>query len=1287
MDTNKRPSNGTTSRELLLKEARKQMEIPIIIIESKCSEAGVASGIEENTPKSAGYGPPSQSIDVELFPVRETSVIRNQSMERRIGVTNQHLPQISPRGLQSSEVSKTETDDDKENSNVELCCTGSIDKDYEMTQETSFGLQGSMDSFEEKKAPIISDHTNCMIKESEVGQSNRPIEHRIKKVSFIDQFHPDQPISVQPRFIIPGSAASRKISTGSFGYYLNPGSHSISSSETMYLAPPYKSHKISVFSLTSEASIPESDRTFSDTIEALPHADHYRDLAGIIIEDIRQRPTLYQLREKEIFPEPNSPTNVTFNVLGNELVDEKDAETGVRKPETSAGLKFGWIRGVLIRCLLSIFGVMLFLRLTWIVGQAGIGLASVIVLMSTVVTTITTMSMSAICTNGEVKGGGAYYMISRSLGPEFGGSIGVVFSLASALGAAMHVIGFAETVRDLMWEHEAFITGNMLHEVRIIGTVTCVLLVIILLIGMDWEAKAQLVLLVSLMVAILSYFVGTFIPPSSEKQWKGVVGYNGDTFTTNFGPKYTDGNSFFSVFAILFPSATGILAGANMSGDLKDPQKAIPKGTFLAILITSLVYLAMIWTSGGCLLREAIGPTAATVIDFVAGNWTTLQLNPDITIVTNCSQLNGTCKYGSLHDNRIVGLVSPFRPLIIAGIFSATLSSALASMLGAPKMFQALASDKLFPGIKYFSKGHGPRDDPHRGYILTFAICVAVTCIGSLDIIAPVISNIFLMAYALINYSCFNESIANTPGFRPAFRYYNKWISLVGSLLCLAFMFLTNWWAALVTVVIVVILYIYVKYKKPDVNWGSSTQANAYKKALVSTLKLVNVEEHVKNFRPQILALTGFPSNRVDLVDFCSTITKRQSLLACGHVFEGDMSEHVKRIKSTAAYSWFKSSKIKAFYNSVAAPTFRIGVQVLLQAFGLGKLRPNTIIIGFKSDWQTADPRKVYDYYHVIQDAFDLNFGVGILSIPGGCDRKKVQDNFMDKMTDLDEEEHAYDNIGELEDDLEENDTTDKETSMNKVPSSANSMSNNVTLESHKKLNIIHEITENNSFVREADGVKQYSFTTPSASNDAPPIPISHDNSRRFRNTQYGTIDVWWLYDDGGLTLLIPYILSQRKQWKNCKLRVFCIGTKKDTAAEDETRMATLLNKFRIQYSQLTIISDLSKKPQLSTYKDFEGLIYEWRLRKDESHDDFMWKIADDDLTCHKERTYRNLRLREELKRYSTEASLIVMSLPTPRKVQCPAGLYMGWLEMLTRGMPPILLLRGNQQSVLTYYS
>ncbi|KAL4227262.1 hypothetical protein ACF0H5_012708 [Mactra antiquata] len=1077
---------------------------------------------------------------------------------------------------------------------------------------------------------------------------------------------------------IPFAPANfRRISSQPFGYVYEAPPSRKSSMEafhyTPYMGRPSQHGKVSVFSI---GDVSDSGTIGGDATESLPQLEHYR----VSVFD-NQRPTLYQLRDDEKNAEPMSPTGPPTELFADELYDDPDPEKGKNDSVTSPGLKFGWIQGVLVRCLLNIFGVMLFLRLSWVTGQAGIGLATVIIILSAVVTSITTMSMSAICTNGEVKGGGAYYMISRSLGPEFGGSIGVVFSLANAVAAAMYVVGFAETVRDIMWENDAYITGNSIHEVRIIGIAACCLCLAIVFIGMEWEAKAQLVLLGILTIAIINFFIGTFIPPDNEKKWTGVVGYNEETFSTNFGPHFTEGNSFFSVFAIFFPAATGVLAGANISGDLKNPQTAIPKGTFLAILLTSLVYIAMVWAIGGCITLTAVGEFLFPELALDIATNTTMV--PTIDLVQSCDQFNQTCNSGLLVDNGMVGIASAWRPLILAGIFSATLSSALASMVGAPKVFQALAKDKLFPHIEFFAKEFGRNNEPKRAYILCFFICLAMVCIGSLDLLAPIISNFFLMAYAMINFSCFDASVANSPGFRPGFKYYNKWISLIGSLLCISVMFLINWWAALVTFVIVTGLYFYVKQTKPDVNWGSSTQANAYKDALKTTLKLINVDDHVKNFRPQILVLSGYPRNRANLVDFASSITKKQSLLVCGHVFQGDLEEHMTRLRSMSAYRWFQNRKLKAFYSSVCAPTFRIGVQVLLQAVGVGKLRPNTLLLGFKCNWQKEDPHEVLDYFNVIQDAFDLRYGVGILRVADGFDRNKVPDDILD----LDSPE-LFDSDDELDDD-EDNNTDDSKKINNKdvqtTETSKNiknsNITNNIPL---KRLNTLDEGMENLAYeadVSSTTNSPNTKTTVPQTVQDSQTTPVN------FRNKHYGTIDVWWLYDDGGLTLLLPYILHQRKQWKNAKLRVFCLGTKKGDVKEDQTRMASLLSKFRIEYSELTVVTEINKKPQLSTYREFESLVHQWRVKPGEFQEEFPWKISDADLVEHKAKTYRHLRLRERLLEHSKDASLIVMTLPVPRKTSCPAGLYMGWLEILTKGLPPTLLLRGNQESVLTYYS
>lgn len=183
-------------------------------------------------------------------------------------------------------------------------------------------------------------------------------------------------------------------------------------------------------------------------------------------------------------------------------------------------------------------------------------------------------------------------------------------------------------------------------------------------------------------------------------------------FRTNFFPDYRldkstgKNHDFFSVFSIFFPAATGILAGANISGDLTDPQKSIPKGTLLAILLTTLSYLGMAVMAGAVMARDATGD----VEHLLDGTF------------LNCEAHN--CTFGLQHSFQVIELVSAFGPLIYAGCFAATLSSALASLVSAPKVFQALCKDELYPKIKWFAKGFGKNNEPVRGYVLTFIIAI-----------------------------------------------------------------------------------------------------------------------------------------------------------------------------------------------------------------------------------------------------------------------------------------------------------------------------------------------------------------------------------------------------------------------------------------------------------------------------------------------------------------------------------------------------------------------------------
>ncbi|XP_077174265.1 solute carrier family 12 member 1 isoform X2 [Paroedura picta] len=1000
-------------------------------------------------------------------------------------------------------------------------------------------------------------------------------------------------------------------------------------------------------------------KTFGhNTVEAIPKIDYYRN-TGSITGAKMIRPSLMDIHEQ-------LAKNIA--VTSVDKFTKADGTTGgetepKNEEETQGGfVKFGWVKGVLVRCMLNIWGVMLFIRLSWIVGQAGIGLGVVVICLSVVVTTLTGISMSAICTNGVVRGGGAYYLISRSLGPEFGGSIGLIFAFANAVAVAMYVVGFAETVVELLKSSNAIMVDES-NDIRIIGAITVVLLLGISVAGMEWEAKAQVVLLIILLIAIVNFFIGTVIPSSREKKARGFFNYQASIFAENFGPDFREGEGFFSVFAIFFPAATGILAGANISGDLEDPQGAIPKGTMLAILITTVAYVAVAICAAASVVRDATGNVNDTVVSGTHCNGSSAcALGYDF---SSCK--TQTCGYGLMNNFQVMSMVSGFGPLITAGIFSATLSSALASLVSAPKVFQALCKDNIYRALHFFAKGYGKNNEPIRGYILTFLIAMAFILIAELNTIAPIISNFFLASYALINFSCFHASYAKSPGWRPAFRYYNMWVSLFGAMLCCGVMFVINWWAALITYAIELFLYIYVTYKKPEVNWGSSAQALYYVTAIDSALELTTVDDHVKNFRPQCIVLTGEPMTRPALLDITHSFTKNNGLCICCEVYTGPRKLCVKEMNGGMAtkQAWLTKNKRKAFYAAVAADSFRDGVKSLLQASGLGRMRPNTLVLGFKKDWRDATAVQVENYMGIIHDAFDFEFGVIIVRISQGFDISQAL-QVQEELKKLEFERQA------LEATIKKSECQEGSHGIRGFFRKAAKL--NITKRAPRKGNSINTISS---------------------------IHVGEFNQRLLEvSTQFkkkqgkGTIDVWWLFDDGGLILLIPYILTLRKKWKDCKLRIFT-GGKVTRLEEERLTMASLLNKFRIKFADIYIIGDINMKPNKESWKFFEEMIEPYRLHEsckdlttaEKLRREAPWKITDAELEAFREKSYRQVRLNELLQEHSRAANLVVVSLPVARKGTVSDLLYMAWLEILSKNLPPVLLIRGNHKNVLTFYS
>jgi solute carrier family 12 sodium/potassium/chloride transporter 2 len=198
-------------------------------------------------------------------------------------------------------------------------------------------------------------------------------------------------------------------------------------------------------------------------------------------------------------------------------------------------------------------------------------------------------------------------------------------------------------------------------------------------------------------------------------------------------------------------------------------------------------------------------------------------------------------------------------------------------------------------------------------------------------------------------------------------QFYNKWLSFFGFVVCIIIMFLLSWQASLLTVSIVFFLYLLVLYRKPDVNWGSSSQEQAYKSMIAAAHQLQQTGDHVKNYHPQILVLAGNPFSRPPLIDIANLITKSSSLLMIGDVKTEKMSPNDRNKKVKEAYKYFSEKNIKAFYNLIDDVNIDLGIKLMIQSSGFGRLSPNIVLMGYQTHWATTGYSSLKTYYNILQ--------------------------------------------------------------------------------------------------------------------------------------------------------------------------------------------------------------------------------------------------------------------------------------------------------------------------------
>ncbi|XP_026992859.1 solute carrier family 12 member 4 isoform X2 [Tachysurus fulvidraco] len=1037
----------------------------------------------------------------------------------------------------------------------------------------------------------------------------------------------------------------------------------------------------------------------SNTDSAAKRNDFYDRNLALFEEELDIRPKVSSLLSRLV-----NYTNITQGAKEHEEAESADASK--RKMPKSPNM--GTLMGVYLPCLQNIFGVILFLRLTWIVGTAGVVQSFLIVFMCCSCTMLTAISMSAIATNGVVPAGGAYFMISRSLGPEFGGAVGLCFYLGTTFAAAMYILGAIEIFLKYLVPQAAIFhvtdahadNSVMLNNMRVYGTICLSLMAVVVFVGVKYVNKFASLFLTCVIISIVSIYAGAvksiFQPPEfpicmlgnrtlardlfnecaktvlegnetvPSKLWRnfcssengssfhcdeyfaqnnvteiqGIPGLASGIIRENMWGDYMDkgqilekpglpsedihgsmesfryyvsadiATCFTLLVGIFFPSATGIMAGSNRSGDLRDAQKSIPVGTILAISTTSLVYFSSVVLFGACIegvvLRDKFGDAVS--------------------------------------KNLVVGTLSwPSPWVIVIGSFFSTVGAGLQSLTGAPRLLQAIAKDNIIPFLRVF--GHGKANgEPTWALLLTALIAELGILIASLDMVAPILSMFFLMCYLFVNLACAVQTLLRTPNWRPRFKYYHWALSFLGMSMCLALMFISSWYYAIVAMCIAGMIYKYIEYQGAEKEWGDGIRGLSLSAARYALLRLEAGPPHTKNWRPQLLVLLKLDEDLhvkyPRMLTFASQLKAGKGLTIVGSVIQGNFLDSYGEAQASeqTIKNMMEIEKVKGFCQVVIASKVREGIAHLIQSCGLGGMKHNTVVMGWPYGWrQSEDPRAWKTFINTVR-----------------C-----------------------------------------------------------TTAAHLAL----MVPKNVSFY-------------PS-------------NYERFTD---GHIDVWWIVHDGGMLMLLPFLLKQHKVWRKCKMRIFTVAQMDDNSIQMKKDLATFLYQLRLE-AEVEVVemhdSDISaytyertlmmeqrsqmlRQMRLSTaernreaqlVKDRHSLVRMGSLYSDEEEETLDIVPEKIQMTWTKdkldtERRNRNnapenfrelislkpdqsnvrrmhtaVKLNEVIVNKSHDARLVLLNMPGPPRNPDGDENYMEFLEVLTEGLERVLLVRGGGREVITIYS
>uniref|UniRef100_A0AAR2L9X8 Solute carrier family 12 member 5a n=1 Tax=Pygocentrus nattereri TaxID=42514 RepID=A0AAR2L9X8_PYGNA len=809
---------------------------------------------------------------------------------------------------------------------------------------------------------------------------------------------------------------------------------------------------------------------------------------------------------------------------GSKEHEEAENNEGARKKPVQAP-RMGTLMGVYLPCMQNILGVILFLRMTWMVGIGGVIEAFIIVLMCCSTTMLTAISMSAIATNGVVPAGGSYYMISRSLGPEFGGAVGICFYLGTTYAGAMYILGCIEILLIYIAPQAAIFKmeglegpeaeAAMLNNMRVYGSLVLTFMAIVVFVGVKYVNKLALVFLACVISSILAVYAGvikTAIEPpvfpvcmlgNRTLIWKGfdvcakVMERENATVTTKLWRLFCD-SEFLNATCDTYFTNNNVTEIQGIPG--------VTSGILKENLFGNYLEKGVILQKNGLSSYDEPDAVPTNTNRYVVADITTFfTLLVGIYFPSVTGIMAGSNRSGDLRDAQksipigtilaisttsfICTLAWPSPWVIVFGSFFSTCGAGLQSLTGAPRLLQAIARDGIVPFLRIF--GHGKANgEPTWALLLTAFICESGILIASLDSVAPILSMFFLMCYMFVNLACALQTLLRTPNWRPRFKFYHWALSFLGMSLCLSLMFICSWYYAIVAMVIASCIYKYIEFQGAEKEWGDGIRGLSLSAARYALMRLEEGPPHTKNWRPQILVLVSVDAEQnveqPRLLSLTNQLKAGKGLTIVGTALAGTFLDNHPQAQQAeqSVKKLMETEKVKGFCQVVVSSNIRDGTSHLVQASGLGGLQHNTVLVSWPRNWKQAEDHQLWR-------------------------------NFIE---------------------------------------------------------LVRETTAASKALLVAKNISAF----PS-------------NGERFTE---GHIDVWWIVHDGGMLMLLPFLLRQHKVWRKCKMRIFTVAQMDDNSIQMKKDLTTFLYHLRID-AQVEVVE--MQDSDISAYTYEKTLMMEQR--------------------------------------------------------------------------------------------